>query len=168
MSDACAECMLGVVFRIFFTGAVILIDKLIVQRRPSIVHLVRQLQNIIHLPKCMHIVASTDPGMGDEDLRLAAQFLGLGGFFAMFGWIRALDQGIFWDSLVLGLAFGVPGCLTVVVWIMLVLARRRLVSRASYPSIGYGSEEKGTPPNETNRGLERSIQAVWADAWLTP
>ncbi|KAI0145737.1 hypothetical protein F4776DRAFT_607739 [Hypoxylon sp. NC0597] len=108
----------------------------------------------------MHVVASADPGMGDKDLRLSAELLGLAGFFSMFGWIRALDLGVFWDALVLGLVFGVPGCVAVLVWIMLVLARRRLVSRDSYLSIGSGSVEKYNIPGGTNCGLKRSIQCV--------
>ncbi|KAI1143616.1 hypothetical protein F5Y05DRAFT_361963 [Hypoxylon sp. FL0543] len=165
MDEICGDFIVRVIFQAFLTGATILIDKLIVRRRPAIVHRGRQLQAYLRLPEWMHIFASRDPGIQNEDLLVAAQFLGVACFLAMCGWIRAFALGIFWDFWVLGLMFVAPACTVIVAWFILVGARRKWLSRARYRNIA-DDPEKGVPPDEPDPYLERSIMLIWVHPWL--
>ncbi|KAK1772214.1 hypothetical protein QBC33DRAFT_520574 [Phialemonium atrogriseum] len=144
MSDGLGECLgellVNVVGRAILTGAVIVIDKQIVQRRDVVIRWGRQFQNWFPLPEWMFIFAENDPGMPDTDMRIpwALGFMVVG-----------------------------PGCIAGLVWLVLILSKRCLRSRILAMEDGHcrAALSKGQPgqqdQNERNLGLEASTRSVW-------
>ncbi|KAI2618604.1 hypothetical protein GGS26DRAFT_595896 [Hypomontagnella submonticulosa] len=127
MAEVCLFEICGqILFRGIATAVIYTIDKQIVQRRDVLVRYGRQVQKTLDLPDCICVFTAEDPGMADDDIRLAGMFLSFSLFFAClvtFG--RVSSRGTIWDPYVLGFGVVNPVCTFILVWLMLILAKRR-------------------------------------------
>ncbi len=158
--ESLAECLLGIIIRAFLSLYIVIIDKQIVQRRDQIVRIGRQLQKILHLPNSICVIPNIEPGILYEDLRLAAELFGCMCLISTLGLGLALLKGTLWDFWVFGFIFIGPACLIGVLFLSLVLAKRRLLRDGVEIDDTMISSHSGR-----NFGLERSIQWVWVDGW---
>lgn len=177
--DAVGECLgkfiTQVIIRSILTGAAIIIDKHIVQRRDLVIRRGRQVQNWLGLPEWACVFSEKDPGMLDADIRAAAMALFVTCLVATLGMVAAYSRGTFWDPWALALGVVIPGCLVILIWLVLILSKRRRNSRAF--SMEHGHCETMPLKGETgqtgqhdqsgrNLELESSIRVIWNDCWV--
>ncbi|KAI1800908.1 hypothetical protein F4811DRAFT_574630 [Daldinia bambusicola] len=155
------ELLIGTIFPIIAFGCAVLIDKNIVQRRDTIVQLGRQAQRRLHVAKCIRIFSETDPEILKEHLRDAVQFLGLASFFGFLGVVMGFVVGTLWNPMTL-LFLGVfPNCIALLVWLGLVLARRKM-EKGDFEDDREDPEAKGASAAAEgwNPGLRRTFIAL--------
>jgi hypothetical protein len=161
MSEVLGDVVMNVVVRSFLTAGVIIIDKQVVQRRDIVIRRGRQLQDLLRIPQCIQVITDTDPGMPDGEIRMSAEFLGLCCFISAFGLVLALAKGRIWDPWVLSFGATAPGYLLSVLWLVLVVSKRR---RMRSPML-TDKKAHHTPHTATQAGrnveLERSITWIW-------
>lgn len=137
--DGLGEVLVSICFRLYLSVFVVLVDRLIIQRRESIIRWIRKTQDFLRLPECLRVWADIDPGMLEEDVRIGAEVLFGAGLFFNLGllilWASSgpatLSGWIFW--------FGIPACMVIVMWVVLALRLRRrlrepMPSQTLFPS----------------------------------
>lgn len=162
MVDEPTRCLSGFCVYSVWSAVIILVDAQIVQRRDTIVQRGRELQNSLHIPNCLRVFAEADPGMLKEDLRAAAHFLVLACAMVVFGVLVAFLKWTVRDSSVLGAAVIGPLCIVLLVWLGLILGRRK-ISKGNFQD-DREDPEKGTPNNGWNPGLKRALRGFRATA----
>ncbi|KAI1358835.1 hypothetical protein F5Y08DRAFT_350405 [Xylaria arbuscula] len=69
MEIVCQGFFIDILNRGICVGIVVAIDKFVVQRRDTIVPIVRRLQAALHIPHCLSVVSDTAPGITNDSLR---------------------------------------------------------------------------------------------------
>lgn len=112
------------------------------------------------MPECVCPFAiERDPGMLDEDIRFATEWLSLSCLIGTLGIAVWLLTGVFWTPYVWG-PWLFAGIFNGVIWLVLILNKRRRKRN------GWVEVNPVARDGEISAGLDRSIRAVWADAWL--
>ncbi|KAH7002307.1 hypothetical protein EDB80DRAFT_809239 [Ilyonectria destructans] len=161
MAEECmGEFCLNIIVRGFLTVCVILIDKHIVGRRDTVVRLGRQCQDLLRVPECMRVFADIDPGMQNREIRMAAEMLGLAGLLNAFGVLILVAKGTFLSTPAWCIGAVAPCVLVLVLWVMLLVSKRRLLRSPALLKDPIAAAEAGDP------GLQRSINSVMAESWM--
>ncbi|KAI1659236.1 hypothetical protein F4813DRAFT_395170 [Daldinia decipiens] len=156
MLDRSTKCLVVCCVYSIWGATMILIDAKIVQRRDTIVQRGRELQNSLRIPSCLRVFAEEDPGILKENLRTAAHFLVLACAMAVLGVLVVFLNWTVWDSSVLGVAIISPFCMVLIVWLGLILGRRK-ISKGNFKD-DREDPEKGIPNNGLNPGVKRALQ----------
>ncbi|KAI2466014.1 hypothetical protein F4781DRAFT_407222 [Annulohypoxylon bovei var. microspora] len=160
MADPCARCCVDLTFKCCLSFIAFVADRYIVQHREAIVRGGRRVQNALHLPGFLRVIADTEPGILKKELRRAGEFALGASFISGIGTLFAALKGTFWDAVVLVPFLIIPLCIYIVVWIKLICAKRKLMRE------GWNGKEDDfvgvEGREEENSGLEYSIQGIWA------
>ncbi|ROV92580.1 hypothetical protein VMCG_08958 [Cytospora schulzeri] len=161
-SDLCGLCLVGlfeVTFRLILyiitSIAIALIGELIAAHQHSIIQRSRQIQNLLCLPKCMHIFSEADTEINQDDIKVSAVILFFMALITSAGALSAVVEGTatFLDNLwVLGLSMGVPSSLGLALWLWLALScRRRTKNRRD---VAWDTEDAVIE----NSGMKRAVR----------
>ncbi|KAB5528081.1 hypothetical protein GE09DRAFT_1150243 [Coniochaeta sp. 2T2.1] len=103
--------------------------------------------------------------MPDDEIRLSAELVGFSCLLSALGAAAALAKGTVWN--ILGLGVVAPSCIVSLLWMVLVLSKRRRLGTTSH-TLGI-KDVHDAPPSKLQGGrnvdLERSIRWVSADGW---
>jgi hypothetical protein len=176
MADGLGECIGQICAIICFEGIVRLSLTIIVcitytfviPHRAAIVRFGRGVQNVLHLPSFMRIFADKDPGMLDRELIVITGCVSACGISTGLGGLITLAAKTWWKvMLVAGVA--VPACIMIVLWIVLVLARRRLNRSPAVATIGQTEKDvEGQTEEEEQAAREADVKAWTKWIWETP
>lgn len=122
--DCAFELMAQLFWRCVWAGVLVLIHSLLVARREAITRHGRRLQERLRIPRYMHVFSDLEPGILDDDILTASQFLTWACIPALLGLIIALCAGTVWHPIILGLGLVTPGCLLGVLWLVLAYSNR--------------------------------------------
>ncbi|RKU48569.1 hypothetical protein DL546_008174 [Coniochaeta pulveracea] len=167
MGNACGELLaefIGqVVVRSIITAVILLVDKYIVQRRDAVIRGGRQAQNRLRMPECLRVFTETDPGMSDEAIRDSAYLIVFCCFLTVFASLVALVKETVLDKFVLGFGVVGPACVLSLLWLGLILSKRRRERTQTYT----GKEGNDTPRTTTEGGeRDLGIRYVWTAIWV--
>ena len=154
MDEECFRVLVvNLVYRAVLTLLARFIESHMVQRRHIIIKLGRQLQYSLKIPECLQIVTAEDPGLTDDDIRISAFILCCSFFLAALACCvvvpvrrTLLDTWVFWAVVIN------PGCICILLWLRLIFARRRRLSRRNM----YGELE-----SERDLGLDGLVKDIW-------
>jgi len=107
---------------------VFLIDYLVVQRRDIIITAGRRLQKALRLPDCLCVVLDEDPGLMDDQIREAATIMGGSLLFATIPLLFVGQERRLLVASVVVWNIINPTCATLIVWLLLILEKRRISS----------------------------------------
>lgn len=157
---------------VIFDSIAFIIEHYIVERRELVIRHGRQLQRYLRLPDCLCIFAETDPGMLDDDIRLASMLLAIASFSSILGLLAGIAEGTISHAVLIA-GIVLPTCLIILLWLLLCLSRRRLVSSrvsllddsneeermtASRKGQGSGGRGQGQDDGRRNRIMETSLE----------
>lgn len=108
----------------------------------------------------MRVFADIDPGMQNGDIRMAAEMLGLAGLLTAFGVLIVVAKGTFRSTPAWCIGAVAPCVMVLVLWVMLLVSKRRLLRSPVLLKSPTTVAEAGDP------GLQRSINSIMAESWM--
>lgn len=145
MSNDCIIERCGrVLVRCLLAGVNLFFDWLVMRRKESIVRNGRRIQGFLHIPERLQIFAKTDPGMGDEQLRMSSHVLTLTWLLQISSLVGALGCRKVWCLVFLIPGVILPSCVVSTLYPWLVVSRRNL------DAIPPRSIEDGSLPNPSD------------------
>lgn len=156
MSEECLPALVAsVTWRSIVTIIIWIIEKQVVSRKHRVIAVGRHLQHLLHVPECLSVFTFEDPGMADDDIRLSALVIcsSVFGVFLAFFVIMPIQETI-WSGWILGFGIANPCCVCILVWVQLIVARRRRLSRRDL----HGALE-----SDSDGGMEGLLRSLWSD-----
>ncbi|KAM0335774.1 hypothetical protein ACHAQA_000824 [Verticillium albo-atrum] len=143
MSDECAGCCAGccleIIHRIFVSLYFAVIEERIVKNRDKVIAWGRAVEDWLHLPTSFRPIYEGDPGLLDDEIRIAAVFLPFGFLLAVLAIPVLLDN----ENFVVGMVCeGLGLCLLLLVYLRLMLVKRRRLRRGWTEDEARGVELK--------------------------
>ncbi|KAI1393392.1 uncharacterized protein F4822DRAFT_384501 [Hypoxylon trugodes] len=154
MSEDLGKFIGFIVVHIILTLHLYLVDRFvkrcILPRRPQIVYWGRRTQSTLHIPERLHIFSVAEPGILDEPLRNAVMMLSMIGLISSLGLLAWCVKGTFRDPVVWVLGFAMPAFCMLLLWLGLIIARRRFESLPWDADVSGGFKEGGTHTESRN------------------
>lgn len=153
----CAHVCGQIILRGLITAVVLVVDKLIVQRRELVIKRGRQMQRMLHIPECLTVFTEVDPGMPDSDIRMAGSFLGVPYFVALMVSLAAIRlRASPWSRWIWTWCIAVPFCMTILVWLWLIMSKRKRLCH-----LRSQADSKAEDISLKDRTLEEDISYIW-------
>jgi hypothetical protein len=158
-----AECC----FRTSLTVYLVVIEYQIVQRRDVLITHGRKVQNMLHLPKGMCVFSEEDPGMPDDDIRVSAMSLSISFTLAILAILLVACTKatvVFWDPWILGFVVVNPICVTVTVWLLLALSKRKRAhtgGRIHTESAEKNQDSTWKTTTVEDSGANKELRLIW-------
>lgn len=145
------------IFNLVFRGVLIslacFIENHIVYRRHIVIKIGRQIQHRLKIPECLRVITAEDPGLTDVDIRISTFMLCCSFFLAALAFCLVMLGGSLSDNWIFCIAVVNPCCVCVLVWLRLILGKRRRLSRTNtYEEL----ESEGDP------GFEAFVKDLWS------
>ncbi|KAI0856475.1 hypothetical protein F4860DRAFT_400888 [Xylaria cubensis] len=168
MADCCFEIFAPLLFELVWRSiastVVIVTERLFVRHRKFIVRIGRGLQNMVHLPRCLHAFTKDDPGITKQALRISSMVMmasfTIAGIIA--GYAFYVDgTGAFKNPLFLGLSVGIPLFCGSILWVVLAIKKQPESSSNSDCNLEKGIQISDTEDSDETE-MDNTIKCIWS------